>query len=56
MKHVSTRAANADNNRIVTGRDIYEIAFTPPIHTTNSRQRRVGVDGDGYPYWQCRRG
>ncbi|EEX2622724.1 hypothetical protein AAEW94_002679 [Escherichia coli] len=32
MKHVSTRAANADNNRIVTGRDIYEIAFTPPIH------------------------
>ncbi|HIB5259660.1 TPA: hypothetical protein ACWW88_005420 [Escherichia coli] len=35
MKHLSTRAANADNNRIVTGRDIYEIAFTPPIHASS---------------------
>ncbi|EPB2064491.1 hypothetical protein ACRCAF_002711 [Escherichia coli] len=35
MKHLSPRAANADNNRIVTGRDIYEIAFTPPIHASS---------------------
>ncbi|MBL6147611.1 hypothetical protein JNB08_19085 [Escherichia coli] len=35
MKHVSTRAANADNNRIVTGWNINEIAFTPPIHANS---------------------
>lgn len=35
MKHVSSRAANADNNRILTGRDINEIEFTPPIHANS---------------------
>ncbi len=51
MKHVSSRAANADNNRILTGWDINEIEFTPPIHANSV----LGLTGEGYPYWQCLR-
>ncbi|EPI5089916.1 hypothetical protein ACTYWR_004099 [Escherichia coli] len=35
MKHLSSRAATADNNRIVTIEDVYTIAFTPPIHASS---------------------
>ena len=31
MKHLSSRAATADNNRIVTIEDVYTIAFSQPI-------------------------
>lgn len=36
MKHLSSRAATADNNRIVTIEDVYTIAFSQPIHTESA--------------------
>ncbi|HFV5824553.1 TPA: hypothetical protein ACH9T6_005354, partial [Escherichia coli] len=50
MKHVSSRAANADNNRILTGRDINEIEFTPPIHANSvlGLTGRVILTGNAY--------
>ncbi|EKN2336409.1 hypothetical protein PWV83_004518 [Escherichia coli] len=40
MKHLSPRAATADNNRIVTIEDVYTIAFSQPIHTESALGQR----------------
>ena len=40
MKHLSSRAATADNNRIVTIEDVYTIAFSQPIHTESALGQR----------------
>ena len=41
MKHLSSRAANADNNRILMAGTFNEIEFSP----TNSHQSALGLKG-----------
>ena len=45
MKHLSSHAATADNNRIVTIEDVYTIAFSQPIHTESALGRRRFAQG-----------
>lgn len=49
MKQLSTRAADADNNRIVTIEDVHEIAFTEPTRAESA----LGLTGTVIHIGEC---